>query len=166
MKKQAIKKMKAQVPMFGPVKEGTTCDAMDIGRHDWKSVPIAKRENFDPNNPQAEDTLVCMKCGVMSGTKNQFTQQGLAVLKQNIELMESQNAFAKELEKFREEELNSLFHTALEDNDAVDGEGIFREFFDQGVKATLDVDQKIHQKIQQRQMDIITSAMQRQQNVQ
>lgn len=164
LRKKAIAKMEQQVPMFGRVRPGATCDTMDIGRHDWKFVPIAKKEDFDPNNPEAQDTLVCMKCGVMSGSDNQFSQQGLEVLKRNIEAMESQKAFAEEVEEFKKNELERLYYSYMERTGMLpDKNGFYRQLFDYATEATLEVDMKIAQKIQQRQMDILASAFQRQQ---
>lgn len=162
MKKIALKHMQTQVPMFGPIKPGTTCDSMDIGRHDWKSVPIAKREGFDPNNPEVKDTLVCMKCGVMSGTKEQFSPEGLTVLKKNIQAAEEAKAFAEELENYRKKELERRFFDFFKNNMIPDKDpqllrAFHKKVYDLGVKAVEEISFEINQKIQAKQQERIMS---------
>ena len=166
LKKKALKQMQTQVPMFGPVKQGTTCDTMDIGRHDWKSVPIVKREDFNPNNPQPEDTLICMKCGVMSGTKNQFYPEGLETLKRNIAAAEEQRAFAEEIESFRKRELERRYYAFIEktlvpQNDPELLRVFHKKVYDLGVQSVEEIAQEIGKKIEAKQQERVLEMVKR-----
>ena len=166
MKKEALKKIQKQVPMFGPIKPGTTCDALDIGRHDWKSVPIVKREEFDPNNPQPKDTLVCMKCGVMSGTNEQFSPEGLEALKKNLAVAEEAKAFSQELEEFRKKELERRFFSFMEkslvpEKDPELLRAFHKKLYDLGVQSVEEIASEINMKIQRKQQERMMETIKR-----
>lgn len=147
------------MPMIGPLEEGTTC-ACHGKRHTWESVPIVTPKNFDPNNPgqPPAPSLVCMECGVISGSEDQFTPDGLALLKQKIQAMNEQKAFAEEIQQFRKKELERKFYNFMENtlvpkDEEARKNGFYKKIYDLGIESVEAVEKEIGQKIQQKQQE-------------
>jgi hypothetical protein len=136
---------KSPVPVFFPVDESTTCSAKNEP-HQWESLNL-----MDVGSRSSTERLVCLKCGVINGIDRQFSQAGLENIKRQQKALEEAKAFAKELEDFRETELNRL---------ARDNREEFREqIFKAGYKAFLEIEQMVEEKIMARKRKLFEEAL-------
>lgn len=135
---EALKKAmdSSPIPVFMPLDESTTCSAKGEP-HAWEELNL-----MDVGSRSSSAKLVCMKCGVINGTEKQFSQAGLENIKKQKTLLEETKAFMKELDDFRETELNRLARNNREE---------FREqIFKAGYKAFLEIEDMVAAKIEAR----------------
>jgi hypothetical protein len=94
------------IPVYMPTDLQTTCTAKGEP-HRWERLAM-----MNINSKEPMDTLVCMDCGVISGTNNQFSQAGLANIKRQQEITKQRNEFLEELKAFEEAELTAMANWA------------------------------------------------------
>ena len=155
-KKQAESIRKAidnsPIPAFFPEDESTTCSAKgDI--HEWESF-----QTLEVSRGVSESKMVCMKCGVISGTGRQFSQKGLENIRRQKKVMEETKAFMEELEAFRESELDIMAKLAYDD---LKLEAVYKA----GYRAFMTIEDKVAEKVEVRKRKMFEDMLAKASNI-
>lgn len=132
----------SEIPVYRPVDESTTCSAKGEP-HKWQTVLLML-----PNGENSRESLVCLKCGVIHGTEDQFYPEGVEKINAQIKANDDQYEFYAALKKMHDVELE--FAASKAEN---------RNSFMEGIKFSEDMNKLFTEKIDERNAKIFTNKL-------
>lgn len=143
-----------EVPVMLPVKHETTC-AFHGEPHTWES-----HSAVDAFTKEKSEKMICMKCGVISGSEKQFSPDGLQKLKRQIERMKAEMKLREEFELLRIQETEALYLEFLMTSSPMPGQDALKAAFLAGQDSSGEATVRAMKKLAARQAERLTEVVQ------